>query len=121
MILKGCFSCVLAQPAITHVNPSCIHYLKVTFVELKKKKLQFFSTILKKQRGITFIVFTPATFSMNNHKVCVCVCSLPLPDGVGEHRGDAGHVFRDGGHLPVPSHGHGGCPGVRQLAQLQRD
>lgn len=58
---------------------------------------------------------------MNNHSVRVCVFSLPLPDGVGEHRGDAGHVLRDGGHLPVPPHGHGGCPGVRQLAQLQRD
>lgn len=46
---------------------------------------------------------------------------LPLPDGAGEHRGDTGHVFGDGGHLPVSSHGHGGRVGVCQLPQLQRD
>ena len=43
------------------------------------------------------------------------------PDGAGEHRGHPGHVLGDGRDLPVPPHGHGGRPGVRQLAELQRD
>lgn len=47
--------------------------------------------------------------------------SLLVLDGVGEHRGDAGHVLRDRHHLPVPSHGHGRRVGVLQLPQLQRD
>lgn len=51
----------------------------------------------------------------------MCVFFPSFPDGVGEHRGDTGHVLRDGSDLPVSPHGHGGCPGVCQLAQLQRD
>lgn len=60
-------------------------------------------------------------FSLNNWQMCVCVIILSFKDGVGEHWGDAGHVFRDRCHILVPSHGNGGCLGVCQLPQLQWD
>lgn len=59
-----------------------------------------------------------SSFSVDNWLAC---CFFPVPDRAGKHRGDTGHVVRDGGHLPVSSHGHGGCTGVCQLPQLQRD
>lgn len=53
--------------------------------------------------------------------MCIFVIFLSFQDGVGEHWGDTGHVFRDRRHVSVSSHGHGGCLGVCQLPQLQWD
>lgn len=105
MILKGCFiSCMLQS----HIQQSCSRNTFPTVFHSESS-----------QRYFTILHVYP--FFLNNWQLCICAIFLPFQDRIGEHRGNTGHVFRDGCHVSVPSHGHGGRLGVCQLSQLQWD
>lgn len=102
------------------LNPS-IDSSKNRLPVFKNKTIpHYFCILLKRNNKSPWSLCLHCSFTRINGQVCVCFFR-PLPDGVGEHRSDTGHVFGDSGHLPVPSHGHGGRPGVCQLTQLQWD
>lgn len=115
---EGCSSCLLLQTAMTDLviliqGPA---FPKANSL-LKKKMISPFLLICRESFLLT--VFIAEIFTIIDSPMCLFLFLLPNPDGIGEHRGDTGHVFRDGCHLSVSSDGHGGRSGVCQLTELQ--
>lgn len=57
-------------------------------------------------------------FSILFYELIFFLIHLIVPDGVGQHRSNTGHVFKNSHQFPLPSHGSCRCLGLLKLPKL---